>query len=261
MKLGLCLTGGGAKGAFQGGIIKGLIENNIIPQVVTGTSIGAVNTYFMINGCYNDLEKYWNEMNLKAEDIRPGRVIDNTQIVNKLYSLSGNEERIKASYVNYVHIKNRKLSEVIVNIKEIPCEEALDAVKYSSMLPSRPEDYFTAENSEKRFDSKKVFNNFKEDLESGIYEGHNLDGGILNNNLIMPLIEEKVDKIMIIGLHDDYIPPDYIFNYYKKEDVIVYRPDIKIQPMDTLRFEKFFCRDLYNRGYRLFCKTLNMLPK
>lgn len=261
MKMGLCLTGGGAKGAFQGGIIKGLVENNNLPMVVTGTSIGAVNAYFMIKGCYNELEKYWNEMNFIAEDIKPGRVIDNSQIINKLYNLSGNEESIKASYVNYVHIENRKLSEVIVNIKEMPRDKALDAVKYSSALPSRPEDYFSFENSEKSFDSRKVFNNFKEDLENGIYEDYNLDGGILNNNLLMPLIEERVDKIIIIGLHDDYIPPDYIYNYYKKEDVIVYRPDIKIQPMDTLRFEKFFCRDLYNRGYKLFCKTLNMLPK
>jgi predicted acylesterase/phospholipase RssA len=56
MKLGLCLTGGGAKGAFQGGVIKGLYENNILPEILTGTSIGAVNSYFMIKGCFEELE-------------------------------------------------------------------------------------------------------------------------------------------------------------------------------------------------------------
>lgn len=254
MKLGLCLTGGGAKGAFQAGIIKALNENNIIPQVVTGTSIGAVNAYFMISGCYNEMEKYWNEMDINTEDIKPGRIIDNSQIINKLYSLSGVDERIRAAYINYVHIKDKKLSEVIVNVKNISQEEALDVIKYSSLLPSRPEDYYTSKKSSNNFDSKNAFNNFREDVEDGIYEGFNLDGGILNNNLITPLIEEKVDKIIIIGLHDDYVPPEYIYNYYDKKDIVVYRPNIKIEPMDTLRFEKTFCRNLFNRGYELLLK-------
>jgi predicted acylesterase/phospholipase RssA len=29
MKIGLCLSGGGAKGAFQAGVIKGLYDNGI----------------------------------------------------------------------------------------------------------------------------------------------------------------------------------------------------------------------------------------
>lgn len=42
-KLGLVLSGGGAKGAYQAGIIKYMAEQNIQPAMVSGTSIGALN--------------------------------------------------------------------------------------------------------------------------------------------------------------------------------------------------------------------------
>lgn len=42
-KLGLVLSGGGAKGAYHVGIVKYLAEQNIQPHVVSGASIGALN--------------------------------------------------------------------------------------------------------------------------------------------------------------------------------------------------------------------------
>lgn len=261
MKLGLCLTGGGAKGAFQGGVIKCLYENNIIPEIITGTSIGAVNTYFMIRGCCPELEKYWKEMDLNADKIMPGRVIDNSQILNKLYGISGKEERIRASYVNYVHIQDIKLSEIIVNIRYMEREDAINAVKFSSLLPSRPEDYKLKEDKNMEFDSKRAFNNFKEDMENGLYEGFKLDGGILNNSLLSPLIKERVDKVIIVGLNDKYTPPEYIYEHYNEGDIIILKPDIEIHPIDTIRFEKTFCTELFSRGFSLCEKIINEICK
>jgi len=42
-KLGLVLSGGGAKGAYQAGILRYMAEQNIQPAMVSGTSIGALN--------------------------------------------------------------------------------------------------------------------------------------------------------------------------------------------------------------------------
>lgn len=260
MKLGLCLNGGGAKGAFQAGIIKALYKNNIIPDILTGTSIGAVNAFFMINGCYDELERFWTEMNLTSSNVKSGWVIDNSQIIDELSKLSGKEERIKAAYVNYVNVKDKKLSEVIVDLKAIAREDALNAVKYSSLLPSRPEDYIL-EHRDNSFDSNRYFNNFKEDIGNGIYEGYNLDGGILNNNLLTPLINEKVDKVLLIGLNDKYTIPEYIYEQYKEEDVIIFKPNLIIQPSDTMRFEKAFCRELYSNGYKQSIKIINEILK
>lgn len=258
MTLGLCLTGGGAKGAFQGGIIKGLYENNIVPEIITGTSIGAVNLYFMLKGCCRELELYWNNIS-SSKSMKAGWVIDNSAIIDKLAELSGDDASIRAAYVNYIKVSNKTMTEVIENIRCLSREDALNAVKYSSLLPSRPVDYSSEAGN--AFDSRSVFNNFIEDMKSGIYEGYCLDGGIINNSLLAPIMEEKADRVLIVGLYDNYTPPEYIYNYYNEEDVIVCRPDIKINPMDTIRFEREFCRDLYQRGYKISETLANKLIK
>ncbi|MBK6548662.1 MAG: patatin-like phospholipase family protein [Arcobacter sp.] len=42
-KLGVVLSGGGAKGAYEAGFLKALSEFNIQPDAIAGTSIGALN--------------------------------------------------------------------------------------------------------------------------------------------------------------------------------------------------------------------------
>lgn len=251
MKIGICLTGGGAKGAFQGGFLKALIEVDLIPEVFCGTSIGAVNLYYMLHNCYEELEEFWLNMELKQNEIKPGWVFDNSQIINKLIALSGNTEKIKAAYVNFVNIEDKKLKEIIVDIKALTKEDALLAVKYSSLLPSRPEYYIVGENGIAEFNSKNAFDNFRDDLNAGIYEGYNLDGGILNNNLLQPLITEEVDKLILVALSDKFVPPEYLSKNFKEENIIIVKPDIEIKPSDTIRFEKDFCKELYTRGYKI----------
>lgn len=259
MKLGLCLTGGGAKGAFQAGAALRFYENNIIPEITAGTSIGAVNIYFMLKGCYNELKNFWCDMDLKPDRVVPGRVVDNSQIEEILKNLSGDEEGIRAAYVNYVHIENRIPSEVVVNIKTKEKEAAIAAVKYSSLLPARPEDFALDRSKVGGFNSKNAFDKFKEDMANGIYDGYNLDGGILNNNLLMPFVKEKAEKIIVIALYDTYELPEYIYEHYNKNDIFLLKPDIKIQPGDTVRFQKTFCRDMYERGYNLAGEIINWL--
>ena len=42
-QIGLVLTGGGAKGAYQAGALTYLTELGLVPQIIAGTSIGALN--------------------------------------------------------------------------------------------------------------------------------------------------------------------------------------------------------------------------
>ena len=51
-KLGLVLSGGGAKGAYEVGVYKALKKLHKKINVVTGTSIGAINAMFVTQ---NDL--------------------------------------------------------------------------------------------------------------------------------------------------------------------------------------------------------------
>lgn len=42
VKIGLALSGGGAKGIMHIGVLRALLENNIVPEIVSGTSAGSI---------------------------------------------------------------------------------------------------------------------------------------------------------------------------------------------------------------------------
>lgn len=46
-KLALVLSGGGARGALQVGALRALLEADIQPDLLVGTSVGAINATFM----------------------------------------------------------------------------------------------------------------------------------------------------------------------------------------------------------------------
>lgn len=68
-KIGIVLSGGGAKGAFEVGVLKVLLNkinrDGDVLVGVSGTSIGAFNGAFVASGQFEDLEKIWLSWNLK----------------------------------------------------------------------------------------------------------------------------------------------------------------------------------------------------
>lgn len=251
MDIGLCLVGGGAKGAFQGGVIKKLYEKNIYPNIITGTSIGAVNGYFLFKNAYVELEKLWLNIENNSLEFKPGRVINNDLLIEKLKMLKGKNEYIRNFYINYVQVQGNELKEIEVDIANLDVDKAIEAVKFSSLLPARINSSGEWGKIIKEFDSKKLFDDFIEDLNVGLYEGFSLDGGILNNNYMQPFIKNNVDKIIVVGLKDTFVVPEYIYDYYSPSDICVIKPDFKIEPRDTVRFEGEFCSKMFKRGYIL----------
>lgn len=76
VKVGLVLSGGGAKGAYEVGVVRALAELNIEPEVVSGASIGALNGAIVasspnIQKAATELEMIWrgidNDSVIKAE--------------------------------------------------------------------------------------------------------------------------------------------------------------------------------------------------
>lgn len=66
-KLGLVLSGGGAKGAYHVGILKYLAEQHIQPQAISGASIGSLNGAIVASACDIELaaqrlEQVWQEI-------------------------------------------------------------------------------------------------------------------------------------------------------------------------------------------------------
>lgn len=80
-KIGLVLTGGGAKGAYQVGALRYLAELNLSPHMIAGTSVGALNGAVLAS--HNDfseavdrLEELWEQLG-RARILRPhtGRML------------------------------------------------------------------------------------------------------------------------------------------------------------------------------------------
>ena len=60
MKLGIALAGGGSKGAYEMGVWQALRELNVSYDIVTGTSIGAVNGVLMVQDDFEQALKLWS---------------------------------------------------------------------------------------------------------------------------------------------------------------------------------------------------------
>lgn len=241
MKIGICLAGGGAKGSYEAGVIRALFDKNIKFTSISGTSIGAINGYYIYTSNIDKLSDIWmnvNEISKNGLNIK-NNTIDNDIILNELSKLNNNVNNNINFYVNYVKVHDGNLNENIVNINKLSKEEQLNSIKYSSLLPFNPE-------------SKLNFREqFKKDLKEGLYNGFNLDGGLINNELLLPLIKENLDKIVLITMKHDYILPDYIKNIYNEKDIIVVRPKTIFEKNDTFKFEQEFCTKMYKEGYKI----------
>ncbi|WIF94878.1 patatin-like phospholipase family protein [Caminicella sporogenes] len=250
---GLFLQGGGAKGAFQAGVVFGLFEKGLDFQILSGTSIGAINSYFIYTNNIDKMREMWvNIDNIDFEnDWKDDKVIDNSSLIKILEDLEGRNDKIEAYFVNYVKITGNNLKEKIVDITKFDKKEGLKFIKYSSLLPGKLDRNKTLDKIIEEFNSEKLFDEFKKDLEKGVYDGYNLDGGIVNNNFLSPFTENKVDKLYIVTFSVDYQIPDYILNKYSREDIIVIKPEVEFMRGDTIRFKKEFCEKIFYEGYKI----------
>jgi NTE family protein len=74
-QIGLVLTGGGAKGAYQVGALQYIAEIDLKPQIIAGTSIGALNgatlaSNFPFSSAVQRLNEIWTKL-AETEIIRP----------------------------------------------------------------------------------------------------------------------------------------------------------------------------------------------
>ena len=248
MNIGLCLCGAGAKGAFQAGVIKALYDRGINKfNSISGTSIGAINGYFIFTDNLEKLEKMWIDIdeNLKNTLKIIDNTVDNSYIIELLSNINYKGIENQDFYVNYISIKNNLAEEKIVNISKLSKEEALKSIKYSSLLPYNPKG------------TMGLYNQFMKDMSEGLYNGYNLDGGLINNTLLKPLLNKNIDKFIVIATKHDYTLPDDIRSICNLDDIIIVRPNTIFNKYDTLRFEKEFCKKIYYEGYEIG-KNLNI---
>lgn len=248
MRIGLCLSGGGAKGSYQAGVIKSLYDRGVNQFAsISGTSIGAINGYFVFTGNVEKLEDMWinieenSENNIKIVN----NAVDNSKLIEILDELDNNSKENPKFYVNYVNINNKQIKEEVKDISIVDKLKAMDYIKYSSLLPFNPKG------------ALNLRDQFIKDVNENLYEGCNLDGGLVRNTLIEPLINDSLDKIIIISTRQDYTIPDDIKLKIDENKLEVVRPKTILTSQDTLKFNKEFCEKMFKEGYDIG-KTLNI---
>ncbi|MBQ3422037.1 MAG: patatin-like phospholipase family protein, partial [Romboutsia sp.] len=189
MRIGLCLCGGGAKGAYQAGVIKALNDKGIKFNFISGTSIGSVNGYFIFTNNVEKLEEMWTDVDAHVDHHIKivNNTVDNSNLIDLLSNINDNNPQKTDFYVNYINIENNIPKEKIVNILDLSKEERLNSIKYSSLLPFNPQG------------TMGLNEQFMKDLSEGLYNGYNLDGGLVNNTLLKPLLNKDLDKIIVIS--------------------------------------------------------------
>ena len=80
-KTAVVLAGGGSRGAYQIGVWKALREMGIEYQLVTGTSVGALNGALMVQGDYEKALSVWE--NLSFQDVVGDMIEDKTDLSDR----------------------------------------------------------------------------------------------------------------------------------------------------------------------------------
>ena len=110
MKRGLVLAGGGSKGAYQAGCIKALKELGYDFDLVTGTSIGALNGLLVVQEDYNTLYRLWDEITISEVLEDPvnfnfsiDSMLSQTNLIKPFFKSYINEKG--ADTVSYTHLR------------------------------------------------------------------------------------------------------------------------------------------------------------
>lgn len=244
IKQGLVLCGGGTKGSYQAGAIKALTELNIKFDIITGTSIGALNGCLVAQHDEERLFELWDKIEMK--DILAKEIPEQYDIETIFH----NKQKIETFLRSYVKEKGADISPFKQLIKEYFNADKLMAssiifgcmsATYPSLRPvfinkammnEKGEEYLLASAScfpifpIQRFDGKAY-----------------IDGGYVDNLPIDYAIELGATHIVAIDLSMD---PNH-FRYIEAENVRYIFPKQDLGPM--ICFDKAILKRNQRMGY------------
>lgn len=192
----LVLSGGGARGAYEAGVLKAIEELNLDVGGVYGTSTGALNGAFFVQGAVATLYKMWQNLSLSNVVMLPSNFSTNTSnfyfyavqhlmtknfSVKPLYNLIKkflNENKIRKSDIDFglVTFDLSNFAPVEIYISQIPKGALIDYLMASSNYP--------------------LFQRWT--IEGNTY----IDGGIYNNAPVNMALSKGFKKILLVDVSD-----------------------------------------------------------
>ena len=223
LRIGLVFSGGFAKGAYEIGFCKAIMEyikmDNI--KAVSGASIGAINAYGFINNKFEYLCKVWKSLEFRSA--KEFFVKSDKRKVIYEYITDMQLDEIKKSeaacYINYIKVPNITLC--YKNVNNESSEIQNDFLKASISVPG-------------------LYNPIL------VKEDYYVDGAFLDNTPISPLANENLDLIFVLRF--DHASEEYNdLNTNAAIIEIVFEDDKKLK--DYFYFYSSFTYSFIEQGY------------
>ncbi|HQC30327.1 MAG TPA: patatin-like phospholipase family protein [Acholeplasmataceae bacterium] len=260
MKVGLMLGGGGVFGAYQVGVIRALIEEDLLSQinVMSGSSIGAINILMlMAELSIDEIEELWT--NLDNEMIFKGNAVYFKNERKSLFNTTPLYD-LMTSEINISRIKNSKIRGY-ATIKEVKSPQ----LKYQVNYFHGEKKYVLLNESKNPF--KVVRASASVPMLFGstkIDDSYYVDGGMIDNNPVDPLLEEGCELILAVPIASR-------FNYKKYSEQNITIIDFKyghsfsrlqsINILKSMYFNVKFANKLKGEGYKWAKEVINLLKK
>ena len=193
MKRAIVLSGGGSKGSYEIGVWKALRRLNIKYDIVTGTSVGALNAALMTQNTYFKAMRLWKSMcfdkvidtDIDSEKVVRSyakKVIKGEMTVNNLKKTVDNALDLNRFYSSKIDMglityNIKKFKPLILTKKKIPKDKLSDyLVASASCFPAFP----------------------KKEISGSDY----IDGGYFDNLPINLAIDMGADEVIAVDLKE-----------------------------------------------------------
>ena len=196
MKRAIVLSGGGSKGAYQMGVWKALLKLNIKYDIVTGTSVGALNAALMTQKTYYRGLNLWKNLNYKMIFKDYDSFSDESKVIKNYVegAVNGGLDvtSLEETIVKLVNIKKIYKSKidmgiVTVNVKNLKP----NFLKKNSIEPNKLSEYLLA--------SASCFPAFK---MKKIDDQNYIDGGLVDNLPINLAVELGANEVIAVDLNE-----------------------------------------------------------
>lgn len=250
MKYALALEGGGAKGAYQMGVVKALMEAGYEFDAVVGTSIGALNAAMIAQGKWEQGYQLWKNISFSqifdVEDEKLNQIFDVNISLGLLKYMT---KKVKESFQN----KGIDTTKIRAFIEKNVDEETLRKSNINFGLVTvclsdkKPEELFLNQIKEGSvIDYLMATSNLPVFKRATVEDKRFLDGGAYDNCPVNMLEKKGYKNIIVIRLHKR----NNIRNYKKiiqKKDVSL----IEICPSDVLPNVLNFSNEASNKMLEL----------
>lgn len=278
MKTALVLSGGGGKGAYQIGVWKALRRLHIKFDIVTGTSVGALNGALIVQNNYVKAVKLWENVDFSIvfneKDIADIKKDRNDFSIVKMY--------LKNIFKGGMDVSNfeKMVKDVLEEDKVANSKQDFGLVTYNlsnmkplvitnkNLDPTLLADYLIASASCFPFFTTKKINN-----------KNFIDGGYYDNLPINPAIDLGADKIIAIDLGTiglinkpkknldiTYIRPNNEIGSFLVFDSTLARRALKLGYNDTMKvYQKYYGLEYsfygfsYKRNKKKYYKEFNTI--